>query len=111
MFLGIDLGGTTCTFGVLDEQGAVQGRLEIETRQSDAPDVMLPRIAAAARETIAAVGADVATVGIGVPGPVKHTEGVCVLAPNLHGWKMLPVGPLLAQQIGLPVHVLNDANA
>ncbi len=111
MFLGIDLGGTTCTFGVLGEKGALQGRREIGTRQSDAPDVMLPRIAAAAREALAEVGADVAAVGIGVPGPVRHKEGICVLAPNLQGWKMLPVGPMLAQQIGLPVHVLNDANA
>jgi glucokinase len=111
MFLGIDLGGTTCSFGVLDEKGTLHGRREIETRQADSPDVMLPRIATAARETLESVSAHVSAVGIGVPGPVRHKEGVCVYAPNLHGWTMLPVGPLLAEQIGLPVHVLNDANA
>ncbi len=111
MFLGIDLGGTTCSFGLLDENGALHHEFEIETRQHDGPDVMLPRLAAAAQKVIDATRIDVEAVGIGVPGPVKHKEGVCVYAPNLSGWKDLPVGPLLSEKIGLPVHVLNDANA
>jgi glucokinase len=111
MFLGIDLGGTTCSFGLLDEVGGLHHELEIETRQHDGPNVMLPRIADAARQVLDAAQVEVTSVGIGVPGPVKHAEGVCVYAPNLAGWKNLPVGPLLSEKIGLPVHVLNDANA
>ena len=111
MHLGIDLGGTTCSLGVLDENGVLSYEHEIETRQHDAPDVMLGRIADAAKSVLELSGATVASVGIGVPGPVKHREGVCVFAPNLNGWVDLPVGPLLSERIGLPVHVLNDANA
>lgn len=111
MFLGIDLGGTTCSFGLLDEKGALHHQLEIETRQHDGPDVMLPRLAEAAKKVLDSTKNEVKAVGIGVPGPVKHREGVCVYAPNLSGWKDLPVGPLLSEKIGLPVHVLNDANA
>ena len=111
MFLGIDLGGTTCSFGLLDENGALHHEFEIETRQHDGPDEMLPRLADAAKLLLSDSKVEVKSVGIGVPGPVKHQEGVCVYAPNLTGWENLAVGPLLSEQIGLPVHVLNDANA
>jgi len=110
MHLGIDLGGTTCSLGLLDENG-LGATAEIETRQHDAPDVMLGRIAEAARKLILASGTNVEGVGIGVPGPVRHREGICVIATNLNGWRELPVGPMLGEKIGLPVHVLNDANA
>ncbi|HEX8463165.1 MAG TPA: ROK family protein, partial [Abditibacterium sp.] len=108
---GIDLGGTTCSFGLLDEQGQLHHEHEIETRQHDGPDLMLPRLADAAKQVLGATKTEVKSVGIGVPGPVKHADGVCVYAPNLTGWKNLPIGPLLSEKIGLPVHVLNDANA
>ncbi len=111
MFLGIDLGGTTCTFGLVDENGAVSHQLTIESRQFDGPDRMLPRLAEAAKSVSEAAGVPVKAVGIGVPGPVKHREGICVYAPNLTGWTDLPVAPILSEKIGLPVFLLNDANA
>ncbi len=111
MFLGIDLGGTTCSLGLMDERGALHHSAQIATQQSDAPDVMLGRIAAAARAVIEKSSVPVEAVGIGVPGHIRHAAGVCVYAPNLNGWSDLPVGPLLSQQIGLPVLALNDANA
>ena len=111
MFLGIDLGGTTCSFGLLNENGVLSEAAQIETRQSDAPEILLGRIAATSREVIEKSGAVVAAVGIGVPGHIRHAQGICVYAPNLNGWKNLPVGQLLSDQIGLPVMALNDANA
>ena len=111
MFLGIDLGGTTCSFGLLNERGTLGEPTQIETRQSDAPEVLLGRIAQAARELIEKSEAPVVAVGIGVPGHIRHAEGICVYAPNLNGWNELPVGPILSEQIGLPVHAINDANA
>ena len=110
MFLGIDLGGTTCSFGLVNPDGQIVHHAEIETRQTDAPAVLIGRIAAAARELIESAP-ETKAVGIGVPGHIRHAEGICVYAPNLSGWKDLPVGPLLCEQIGLPVHALNDANA
>ncbi len=110
MYLGIDLGGTTCSLGLLGDNG-LGATAEIATRQHDAPDVLLGRIAEAAKSLIQDNGATVEAVGLGVPGPIKHAEGVCVIAHNLNGWINLPVGPMLGDKIGLPVHVLNDANA
>ena len=111
MVLGIDLGGTTFTVGLLDHNGQLSEIVETPTQQTDAPDVLLSRIAAVAREVISCAPEPISVAGIGVPGPVKHAQGICVYASNLAGWRNLPVGPILSEKIGVAVHVLNDANA
>jgi predicted NBD/HSP70 family sugar kinase len=52
----------------------------------------------------------IAGVGVAVPGIVGD-DGVIREAVN-YGWRMLPLGPELSALCGgLPVHVVNDANA
>ncbi len=109
--LGLDLGGTTFSVGALDESGHVAHAIERDTFQHDGPEKLLPRLAQAAQEVREATQDNCNALGIGVPGPVKHEEGVCVYAPNLDGWKNLPVAPPLIEKLGLPVFILNDANA
>jgi predicted NBD/HSP70 family sugar kinase len=48
-------------------------------------------------------------VGVGSPG-VVDPDGVVLDAPNL-GWSRLPLAARLSEDLGLPVHVANDANA
>jgi glucokinase len=49
--------------------------------------------------------------GIGAPGPTDPRHGVLVNPPNLAGWPAgLPLGPLLTEALGAPVHLENDAN-
>ncbi len=112
--IGIDLGGTTFNAARVDGAGAVSHEIEQDTHQHDGPDRLLPRLAQAALQVLEAArkdGANPQAVGVGVPGPVKHCEGLCVYAPNLDGWVNLPVAAPLSEQIGLPVHVINDAKA
>jgi glucokinase len=107
--LGIDLGGTTFTVSIVDENGRVQNALERDTQQHDPPEQLIKRLADAAREV--AGGETPQALGIGVPGPVRPGSGVCVFAPNLNGWTEFPVADLLREQLNFPVFVLNDANA
>jgi glucokinase len=113
--LGLDLGGTTFAAGSVDATGRVLHSLESETRQHEAPDLLLPRLACAAsqerRELQSTVPTEVVALGIGVPGPVRHRDGVCVFAPNLNGWKNLQVAAPLRETLGIPVFLINDANA
>jgi glucokinase len=55
--------------------------------------------------------ADVAGIGIGAPGPLSHTEGIIICAPNLPGWVNVPLRNRLAKATALPVVLENDANA
>lgn len=113
--IGLDLGGTTFNVACVDEAGKILLEREEETRQHESPDRMLPRLGAAIKALLTDLGPERSTqvqaVGIGVPGPVKHREGICVYAPNLTGWSNLAVAAPLQQMLNLPVFVLNDANA
>jgi glucokinase len=48
-------------------------------------------------------------VGVGAPGPLDTRTGIIFLTPNL-GWVDMPLRQRLADQIGLPTSLDNDAN-
>jgi glucokinase len=48
---------------------------------------------------------------VGAPGPLNATTGTVLDAPNLTGWKNVPVKAMLEDALGVPVRVVNDANA
>jgi len=50
-------------------------------------------------------------LGIASPGPIDLTAGVVRNPPNLPGWKGVPLRRLLAERLGLPVVLENDATA
>jgi len=54
-------------------------------------------------------GATIAGVGVAVPGMVRRQDGCVQQAPNL-GWRDVPLGVQLADALGLPVSVGNDAD-
>ncbi|HEX8550806.1 MAG TPA: ROK family protein [Abditibacteriaceae bacterium] len=108
---GIDLGGTTFTSGAVDEHGAVSHHAEEPTRGWEGAEKLLPRLAAAVAQARETRGLKNAAVGIGVPGVVKHGDGICVYAPNLNGWNGLPVTQQLTQHLGIASFIINDANA
>jgi glucokinase len=65
------------------------------------------------RQAVAEAGAslsDVAAVGLGVPGRVDAESGLVHLAVNLP-WRALPVGARLADELGAPCFLENDARA
>jgi len=49
-------------------------------------------------------------IGVGVPGAVDRQGSGIVDSPQL-GWQRVPVGPMLRQELGLPVLVENNVNA
>jgi len=107
--IGLDLGGTTFSVSFVDEKGEVRQVAEFDTGQHDPPEILIPRLADAVRQV--AKDETPQALGIGVPGPVRPDEGVCVFAPNLNGWHELPVAQMLRDELGFPVYVINDASA
>lgn len=53
-------------------------------------------------------GARILALGVAVPGLVRSADGVVRSAPHL-GWHEIPLRDILAEQIGLPTAVDNDA--
>jgi len=47
-------------------------------------------------------------VGCGMPGPLDRERGVVIHSPN-QGWRDVPIGPWLAERLGIPVVIDDDA--
>ena len=43
-----------------------------------------------------------------MPGTVDVSRGILVSAPNLPGWRDVPVGAIVADTLGVPVAVEHD---
>ncbi len=112
--IGLDLGGTNIKGGVCDAAGRLLVRGSIETQAERGPEHVLTRMAGLVHEVLTLSGVPrerVRGLGVGVPGPMSHARGMVYSAPNLPGWKDLPVRDRMAELTGLPVVLENDANA
>jgi glucokinase len=104
--IGVDLGGTKALVGVLNGTETLWESREASTGQTEDELVeLLVREIRAARE--ARPGAT--AVGLGVPATIDQEKGVAVSAVNLP-LADLPLRDLVAERVGLPVFLDNDAN-
>ncbi len=110
--VGIDLGGTNMSVGVVDRKGKLLGRAKKKTKASEGRDTVVARLVSAMEEACADAKVElrqVNVVGIGAPGPVDYDAGVVLTAGNL-GWKNVLLAELLSKQTGIHTVVDNDAN-
>lgn len=114
LLLGIDVGGTKIGCALGDETGNVLGSRVRPTEASGDARADLERIAGECRELLAEHGrtlSQVDGVGVSLPGPLDREAGRVLNPPNLAGWHGAPVRDVLADALGLPVALDNDANA
>lgn len=110
---GFDLGGTKMLCVVLDRENRIVSRKRKKTKGNDGPTAIVDRIHELVRETFEEAGLSVdqmATLGVGCPGPVNMDKGVVNVAVNL-GWKNVPLSSMLEEKLKRPVSVLNDVDA
>ena len=110
----IDLGGTSVRAAVVDANGGIAGFVAGATEASQGPDAVIDRIVDVLHDSLARASAttsDLAAVGIGAPGPLDWATGVIHEAPNLPGWKEVPLAARIGDAVGLPAFLENDANA
>lgn len=112
--LGLDLGATNLKWAVLERDDESWTRLDHGQLPTDADEgagAVLGRMA----ETAAAARSrwpGIESVGLGVPGLYDAQAGVTTFLPNLPpDWTGLPVAEPLAERLGLPVRLINDARA
>jgi len=113
-YIGIDLGGTNIKAGVLNESARVLSKLSVPTQAEAGPDTVIDNIVTAA-QTVAKNAQipidEIDYVGIGAPGPLDLEAGVVINAPNMPGWHNVSLRDRVAQKIGRPAVLENDANA
>ncbi|TXN32622.1 ROK family transcriptional regulator [Lacisediminihabitans profunda] len=107
--LGIDLSDHSAFRGaVLDLTGTILERAEVPLAGRVGDDA-LATVFELADELVSLSTRPILGLGVGSPG-VVDPDGVVLEAPNL-GWADLPLRSLLAERVGRPVVVANDANA
>jgi glucokinase len=111
--LGIDLGGTKVSAGVLDHNGQIVGRARAKTRAWRENDEVFSTIAQVGHTALERAGIDsqsLDALGIGSPGPLDPDTGYIIDSANLR-FDNFPLGPRLATEFGCPVVLANDVDA
>lgn len=86
----------------------VSGRTNID----EGSDAVVEDMAASIQEVISECGRDdLAGIGVGVPGFIEMKTGVVLESPNLPFFVNFPMRDALAEKLGAPVALENDANA
>jgi glucokinase len=112
--LAIDLGGTQIRSALVTSDRTVHCRRAVPTNDEEGVDAVLDRIvevAAAVRDAAVADGLP-APIGVGIssPGPLDPWRGIVRAAPNLKGWNNIPLGPTVADGLGMPTFLERDTN-
>lgn len=109
--LGIDIGGTNTSFGIVDRRGRIQvqghmpttGHATVEDYIAALKDQLLPMIEQGGKDKVQAIG-------VGAPNANYYT-GEIAYAANLPWPGIIPFAKLVSEAVGLKVTVTNDANA
>ena len=103
--IGVDVGGTKILAGLVDREGRVEHSV-VRPTPVESQDALLDGLVGAVRSL---VDDRVVAVGFGVPSQVDEATGWVGRAVNIP-LAEIPFRDVMAERIGLPVAVDNDAN-
>ena len=107
MTLGIDIGGTNLSFGLV-ESGRLSKSFSVPSFHPEATlDETLDYLSAQIHKII---HPGTKKIGIGVPSVVDIERGVVYDTQNIPSWKEVPLKEYLEDRFKVPVAVNNDAN-
>ncbi len=110
--IGIDIGGTNSTFGLVDHRGEIKYRGAISTNKYDTVEEYIDALYDAVAPAIDQVGGSKMIHGIGVGAPNgNYYKGTIEYAPNLKWRGIIPLAELVTDKFNLPCALTNDANA
>ena len=113
-YVGIDLGGTNISAGVVDENFKILKKDSLPTNAERTAEEIVADMGKVVNSLIAQMGlshADIASVGIASPGTVDHDHGVVVYANNLP-FSDFPIVDELRKHVPVQnIFIENDANA
>jgi len=110
--LGVDLGGTNISVGVVDGDWKIIGRGKRKTLAGRPAEQVLADIAAACNDAVADAGLaaqQIESMGLATPGSVEKDTGVITYANNLD-FHNVPAREILQQWYSCPIYLDNDAN-
>ena len=109
---GIDIGGTKIGLVIGDSSGRVLATDRLDNEPTLRPDALLERALARLRELWTEEWpVPPAALGLACPGPLSYEGGCLLEVPNMPLWHGFGVLDYCRRASGVPVAMMNDANA
>ena len=114
LYGAIDLGGTNVRAVIAGLDGKISGDDRRPSHASDGLDATIETLLASLAQACSAAGVEASALGglgVATPGWVDTERGIVPAAPQLVGWRDVPLVEMLQERLGLIVRLENDANA
>ncbi|WP_027344162.1 ROK family transcriptional regulator [Hamadaea tsunoensis] len=111
--LAVEVGVAYAHVAVTDLAATILAETEEPLAITDGPQIVLSLIAESAKKLIALAGRsldELASVGVGLPGPVDYLTGRPISPPIMAAWDDADVPGILQRLLGPPVLVDKDVN-
>ena len=110
--IGIDVGGTTAKFGIVNHRGEISNRGNLPTNEHDDVNRFIDELYEEIQPAIKEIGGPDLIKGIGVGAPNgNYYNGTIEYAPNLLWRGVIPLAKLITDKFNKPCTLTNDANA
>jgi glucokinase len=110
--IGIDIGGTSTKFGIVDKNGNVLFSAHMPTREHEQVEDFIDELYEQVMDLVNKAGGIGRIKGIGVGAPNGNFySGTIEYAPNLPWKGIIPLAKLIENKFHSPVVLTNDANA
>ena len=112
--IGIDLGGTSVKYALIDNEGVFHFQGKLPSKADVSAEAVIGQLVAAINEVKAFAKEQdykINGIGIGTPGIVDCTNRIVLGgAENIKGWENLCLADRIEAETGIPVLLGNDAN-
>ena len=110
--LGIDIGGTSAKFGIVNHRGIITNQGDIPTNKHADVERFIDELYEEIKPAMKEIGGENLIRGIGVGAPNgNYYSGTIEYAPNLLWKGIIPLAKLITKKFRKPCSLTNDANA
>lgn len=110
--IGVDIGGTSTKFGMVNHRGDISYHGSVPTHKHERIEDFIEDLYQALLPAMTEVGGTQFIRGIGIGAPNGNIyKGTIEYAPNLKWKGIIPVAEMIGKRFGLPARLTNDANA
>ncbi len=109
--IGIDIGGTKLSVGVVGSSGLVDGSLMTESTPARQGAEAIVSLAGQMVKALHGFGDVSPTIGVGSAGVISADGSILSATNSILGWQGFDLGPAMTKEFGRPVRVINDVHA
>ena len=111
LVVGVDLGGTNTSVGIVDDSGRELLHSKFPTRPRENAAEFVARLAGVIHELLRRLAPGSTLRGIGIASPAANGLRGTIESPANLGWGTVNIMEMVRQHFAIPVAITNDANA